>query len=266
MKFLITLLSAAALFTSGISAAPFDKRGTIEARVATEYNIDSVMIEWMKDPKTQRRMNNACRTVGGWEGWAQLEIEDEMRTKFGIPDNTDIREQSVFEGQQKADFVLPKTAKLGGMIIELKCENKVSQSGGAIQTPVGKDITKRYNVKAAYQGYRFVALAMAYTPEAEEALAKVGMRPIPRAVAKVSGGTMKAYKETMTLGSLSKDMLDLSDAFTKLSVSRPASPTRPKTPPTTPGRPKTPPSTGTGSKPAPGAPKKPAAGKKPGSP
>lgn len=255
MKFLVTLLSAAALLAPGISAAPLDERGLIEARAGTEYDIDGVIVGWMKDTKTQRRMANACGTVGGWEGWAQLELEDEFREKFKIPRTTDIREQSIFEGQQKADFVLPKTATRDGMIIELKCENKVSQSGNAIQTPVGEDIKKRYKVKTAYQDHRFVALAMAYTPKADQALVKISMRAIPKAAVVLPAGTMKAYKESMTLGSLSKDMDDLSEALNSMSIPRPASPARPKTPPTT----------GPGNKPPPAAPKKPAAGKKPGS-
>jgi hypothetical protein len=94
---------------------------------------------------------------------------------------------------------------------------------------------------------------MAYTDKAEQTLANVGMKPIPQAVAKLStGATMKAYKEFMTLGTLSEGIENLSEALNKLSVSRPASPARPKTLPTT----------GTGGKYSPAAPKKPAAGKK----
>ena len=256
MKFLITLLSAAALLASGISAAPLDERGMIEARArGTEYNIDSAIVAWMGNSETQKRLKTACGTVGGWEGWAQLELEHMFRTRFQIPDTTDIREQSkVFEGKQIADFLLPETATRKGVIIELKCENKNAQSGDAMEKPVGADIQKRYNVKPAYQDHSFMALAMAFTPKADQALARVGMRPIPNAVAKISGqGAMKAYKETMTIGSLSKDMLDLEEAFRSLFNPAPGSP---------PARPKTPPTTGAGKKPPPAAPKKPTAGKK----
>ena len=198
----------------------------VEAQAGIEYNIDQAIVEWMEEPRTQRRMNTICGSVGGWVDWAEFELECEFRAKFNLPTTVDIREQSVFEGREKAHLVLPRTAEFDGVIIELKCENKLGQRGDAMQTPVGEDIEKRYKVKAAYQDYRFVALAMAYTPEAEEALARVGMRPIPKAVAVLkSGGVMKAYKETMTLGSLSKDMDDLTEALHSLSMSRPSSPT-----------------------------------------
>lgn len=157
---------------------------------------------------------------------------------------------------------MPKTAEKKGMIIELKCENKNAQSGNAMETPMGTDINKRYKIKPEYQDHQFVALAMAYTPKADEALARIGMRPIPGAAAAIVGhGTMKAYKEAMTLGSLSKDMQELEDAFKGLFSPVPGSPpTRPKTPPTT-GPGKTPPPASP--KTPPPAPKKPTSGKTP---
>ncbi|KZM28007.1 uncharacterized protein EKO05_0002029 [Ascochyta rabiei] len=266
MKFLITLLSAAGLLASGISAAPLNERGIIRTRApGTDYDIDDAIVDWMSDPKTKRRIKTACGTVGGWEGWAQLELEAEFREKFQIPENTDIREQSkVFEGRQIADFLLPETATHKGMIIELKCENKNAQSGDGMQKPVGSDKKKIYNVKANYKDHTFMAVAMAFTPKADKALTKVGMKPIPKAEADMgAGNTMRAYKERMEVGTLTKDMDDLEEAFKGLFGSTPpASPqARPKTPPTTgsgaPARPKTPPPTKKPTGSPPPAPKKP---------
>ena len=92
MKFLGTILSAAALLASGISALPAGKRGTIETRASLlDYNIDTVIANWMSDTKTRKRLTNNSNTVGGWEGWAQSELEDEFKEAFGL--SMDIREQ-----------------------------------------------------------------------------------------------------------------------------------------------------------------------------
>ncbi|KAH6614037.1 hypothetical protein C7974DRAFT_69338 [Boeremia exigua] len=262
MKFLVTLLSAAGLLASGVSAAPLKERGIIRARApGIDYDIDTAIKDWMKDARTQGRMEVACGTVGGWEGWAQLELETEFRAKFKIPKSTAIREQSkVFESKQIADFLLPETATNKGMIIELKCENKNAQSGDGMQKPVGSDKKKIYNVKAAYKDHTFMAVAMAFTPTADKALIKVGMKPILDAEADMGGGnTMRAYKEKMKVGTLTKDMDSLEEAFRGLFGSTPPASPRPKTPPTTGApRPKTPPPTKKPTGSPPPAPKKPA--------
>ncbi|KAF1923087.1 uncharacterized protein M421DRAFT_333181 [Didymella exigua CBS 183.55] len=230
MKSLITLLSAAALLASGISAAPSGERGAIEARVTRDYDIDTAIVNWMKKPLVQKRLKGVCSTDGGWEVWAQVELEDEFKEGFALDENLSIREKTeVYMNSKRADFVLPETNRVKGMIIELKCENKNEQKGSAIKTPVGKDKDKKFDVKPAFAGYTFVALTMAYSPEADKALTKIGMHAIPNAKYVVPGGkgTMKAYKEI--LKHYTADMEDLTDTLANLmSNSRPASPTAPK--------------------------------------
>jgi hypothetical protein len=226
MKSIVSLLSATALLVSYISAAPLAARGAIEARATKDYDIDTAIVNWMKAPHVKRRFNSVCNTDGGWEVWAQVELEDEFREAFELDKDTSIREKTeVFLTQKRADFVLPESKRTKGMIIELKCENKNEQKGSAIKTPVGKDKDKKFDVKPAYADYTFVALAMAYSQEAETALSKIGMRAIPSAKVVLNGGkgTMKAYKEI--LEQPTADMVDFSDAFAALNIKpRPASP------------------------------------------
>lgn len=99
---------------------------------------------------------------------------------FQFGEETSIRElPDVFRDDKRADFVLPATKALKGMIIELKYKNKGKQNGAAVVPTVGKDKDRKYSVKAAYQEYTFVTLAMAYSVEAEAALVKIGMKFIP---------------------------------------------------------------------------------------
>lgn len=209
------------------------ERGVIEARVpTTDYNIDLPIVKWIKKPNTQTMMKRACGTRGGWEPWAQLELEEAFMNAFGFSEDIDIREEpDVFNNGKIADFVLPETAQFKGMIIELKCENKITQKGNLIKTPVDKDIAKQYDVKSKYSHYTFVALAMAFTTEAQTALTKIGMAAIPQATCAVPGqGTMKVYKEKIRLAQLTKDMDDLSKALEGLFKSDPAKKPAGKTP------------------------------------
>lgn len=204
----------------------------------------------MDDANVQRNLKNHCDTRGGWEGWAQGELETEFRHTFKIPET--IREVTkVYAGRELADLVLPKTDIYNGMVIELKCENAYGQKGVKIGKPVRKDIAKQAVVKPEFYDYTFIALAMAYTPNADISLKKIGMRPIPGAVATLDNSVkMKIYREDWTLKSLVDEIEDLDQAMYSLFLtnSRPGSPSG--TPPPA-------------SKPAPGktAPRKTAPGK-----
>ena len=258
MKFFGTLVAATALFASGISALPLGDLGGIDRRAPVDYEINKVLVDWMADPKVKRNLVNHCTTRGGWEGWAQGDLETDFRTAFNIRET--IREVTqVYAGRELADFVLPKTSTHNGMVIELKCENAYGQKGVKISKPVRDDIAKRAIVKPGFNDYTFVALAMAFTPDAGKALHKIGMRPIQKATAALPGSqTMKIYRQNWKLKNLVDDMVDLDLAMYNLFLtnSRPGSPagTPPPASNPAPGKP--------APKPAPGKPApKPAPGK-----
>jgi hypothetical protein len=198
-------LSAANLFTSGTSASPLGERGSKK-----DYNIDAVIADWMSDVRIQGRLKFLCSREREWEGWAQVEFETAFKDAFPI--TTDVREQSVFEDEQTADFVLPKTDEFKGLVIKLKCENQSAQRGNAMRTLVDEDIQKRYNVKPEYKDHTFMVLAMAFTTEAQEALTEIGMSPIPKATSSVDQGAMRVYKETFPPSELTDDTEDLNQA------------------------------------------------------
>ena len=150
MKFLSAILSAAPLLASGTYASPLGERGAIQARAPTDYNIDTVISQWMAQPGVRRRLKNNCDTNGGWEGWAQVELDLEFKDAFNLK-GTDIREQGKVYGNAKfADFVLPRSPVYKGMVIELKCENKTGQKKAGIGKPVGDDKEKNIDVVGAY--------------------------------------------------------------------------------------------------------------------
>jgi hypothetical protein len=203
---LIMLLSAANSFTSGISASPLGQRGPKK-----DYNIDAAIADWMSDVRIQGRLNTFCKTIREWENWAQVEFSMAFRDAFTI--TTDIREPpGVFKEQQTADFVLPETDEFKGMIIKLKCENQDAHRGNAMQKLVDEDMQKRYDVKPEYKDYTFVALAMTFTTEAQEALTEIGMSSIPQAASSVDQGAVRVYKKIFPLLGLTKGMEDLNQA------------------------------------------------------
>ncbi|KAF1951994.1 hypothetical protein CC80DRAFT_495630 [Byssothecium circinans] len=180
----------------------------------------------MKERHTRDLFVTVCGTSGGCESWAQVELERVFRREFDIAKDADIREQSrVYDpvpGAQRskvADFLLPQTDLLKGMVIELKCENKNSK-GGAFETPVQKDMDKRYEVNPKYKDHTFVAVAMAFTDKAQKALIHLGMKPIDRATQTVKGkGKMTAYKKNIPSSEeVTATMDDLSQTFAKLFI------------------------------------------------
>jgi hypothetical protein len=201
-KLLVMFLSAANLLTSGTSAPSLGERSSKK-----DYPIDAVIADWMSDVRIQGRLKFLCNRARGWEGWAQVEFETAFRDAFPI--TTSVREQSVFENQQTAEFVLPKTDEFNGMIIKLKCEDQSAQRGNAMRTLVDEDIQERYNVKPEYKDHTFVVLAMAFTTEAQKALTEIGMSPIPKAASSVDQSAVRAYKETFPPSESTDNMEDL---------------------------------------------------------
>lgn len=255
MKFLATLLSVTALLASGISATPLGERGMIEApakqlderttpAAATnpttnkgkapassssskkDYDIDPLIEMWVKSSHSKEMWPSLCNTNGGWEVWAQAELEKVFLNSFDIDENMDIREPAVYEkslkgGQPLADFILPATDKMNGIIIELKCENKKTNAGDKLGVRVHEDKEKSPKLKAEYEGYTWVALAMAYTSEAQQAITKLGLWAIPDANTKVTAKgaiyTMQAYRQDIKdAAKIPGDMEDLAEAFERL--------------------------------------------------
>lgn len=239
MKFLGTLLTAAALFSSCAFSAPLDESNLLAVRVdrragaaqntggtqasgsgssnLPDYDIETVLKSWVQKTHVQERLAAVCTTDGGWESWAQYEVEQEFRKAFSIKKKDQIREVHVYENaKEAADFVLPATDKLKGMIIELKCENKNTNKGKAMKNKVQGDIDKEKNLKADYKGYTFRVLAMAYSADAGTVIEGLGLTAIPGVeVDQVSssdesdsgkssdgeGDTLKVYQKTVSTGS-----------------------------------------------------------------
>lgn len=212
MKFLASLLTATALLSSCISALPLTEDHILALRVDngkdvdndkktqttqnTEnsqspgaeskiskkkiYDIEEVFKEWFGDPKVQETLGGMCLQDGGWEGWAQVELDKRFRKFFGLHKKTRIREFKVYNGKRKAaDFLLPETDEYDGMILELKCENKNTNSGEKLKDLVEKDIKKEKGLKPAYKTHSFRVIAMAWSEEAETAIEGLGLEVIP---------------------------------------------------------------------------------------
>lgn len=143
-----------------------------------DYDIDTVIKEWFTK-KADGRLDSVCTTDGGWEGWAQLELEQEFKTTFQLGKKAKVREGHVYRNDREAaDFVLKADAKNKGMIIELKCENRKTNKGSAMEAKVQTDIKKEKNLKPEYKKYSFIVLAMAYSEEAERVIENLGLTAI----------------------------------------------------------------------------------------
>lgn len=106
-------------------------------------------------------------------------VKKALETRF----NQRIRELQVYDGSTKAaDFTFPPSqkAKSKGMIVELKCENKNSNAGKSLGKAVESDIKKLKGAfKTQYKDYDKVAIAMAYSADAQKALDAIdGMIPL----------------------------------------------------------------------------------------
>lgn len=178
------------------SAAPLVQSGITDAEVSlTDYNIDEPIVQWMENDHTQSMCSTLCHTSGNWEGWAQFELECELMPYLNIVDVSSIREGKVYRGGHVATFVLPQTAQKRGMVIELSCEDRLGNSGHAMNERVYALKQKAALLKAEYKDYTFIVLAMAYKKATDIALTEGGLTPIAGAQYKVPDvGTMRLYK------------------------------------------------------------------------
>lgn len=180
----------------------------------------------MEKPNTKDRLGTACNTNGGWESWAQIEIEAEFRSEFAIPQSVDIREPVVYDksstdkGEPRADFLLPETKKNKGMIIELKCENKKSNKETVMGSRVTGDKKKHHQLKPQYKSHTFTVLAIAWTDTAKEAIAKVGLHAVTSASATVKDiGLVQIYREDIKgTQDVESEVDKVAEALAKLST------------------------------------------------
>lgn len=202
MQFLLTFVIAGALLASGLAAPPglasdryptllnarADRPKTPEnkdsklnsppaPKQAGSFDLDGTIGKWLGEAITQKRIRYADTTDGGWEGWAQFEIEVAFRDALEYDYNKGVREVKVFLGSnQAADFTFDPSEQKNkrGMIVELKCENKKTYSGTKVVTAFEDDIKKlKGNFKAQYEDYDKVAIVMAYSAEAQAKLDKM---------------------------------------------------------------------------------------------
>lgn len=249
MKFLASLLTATALLSSCVSAIPLTEDHILALRADSgkdidkgkkpqttqttdstpsisatsenkkEYPIEGALEEWMTRDYVKKKLNRACTTNGGSEGWAQLELDDAFHDAFDIPDEVHVREIHVYTGsRQAADFVLPPTKQYNGMIMELKCENKNSNSGKAMKDLVSGDIEKEKELNSQYKAYTFRVLAMAWSDQAETAIESLGLKAMPDVKAEVKAGVMKMFQKTISTGSGSDDVDELTQGMENLNT------------------------------------------------
>lgn len=163
-------------------------------------NIDDYISSWMDDETNSEKLaHSAGTTNGGWECWAQFELEYVIKKRMGISTTTQVREVRVYEDQSlAADFAfdpLP-TSNKKGIILELKCENRKMTNMKAL---VRKDIEKlKKPLKAKYQDYDRAAFVMAYTPKAQQDMQDLGMTPLTPSIQLVGaekGNTLKVFRK-----------------------------------------------------------------------
>jgi len=75
------------------------------------YDLSNVIGAWFAKEKVhlEKMFPIAADTRGGWESWAQLELEQVFRATYKNLRGKDIREVGqVYEGNERADFFLPE--------------------------------------------------------------------------------------------------------------------------------------------------------------
>lgn len=200
--------------TQPTSAASEDKE---------DYPIGRIFKNWMEIDHVKKRLKRACSTQGGSEGWTQFEFDDEFKTAFNIPDEHQVREVKVYNSGA-ADFVLPPTEQYNGMIMELKCENKNTNSGNKLGNLVDTDIKKEKELTPQYKRYTFRVLAMAWSDKAETALEDLGLKVIPGVRAplkdepKKDEDFIKMYQRTVSTGSADDDVDELTQGMENLNT------------------------------------------------
>lgn len=167
----------------------------------TAIDVEKCVSDWMSDPIIGMKLGYGVSiTTGGWEGWAQVELEcffhQEMETALGAAEVRVYADKSL-----AADFVFdppgaPKTSNKKGIIIELKRENANMQDMKAEVQAVIEKLKKP--VDAKYKDYDRAALAMAYTPKAQRDMQDLGMTSVGPGVALTGneeGMTLKLYRK-----------------------------------------------------------------------
>lgn len=167
----------------------------------TSFDLDEKIKEWLQTEMTREKIGYAAFTDGGWEGWMQYEFDFYIKTVMGIPVKQRIREVQVYDGNsQAADFTFAPSEQrnLRGMVVELKCENKNSNTGKSLGKAVEGDMKKlKGKFKTQYQDYDKVAIAMAYSKDAQKALDEIkGMVSIAIPGSGIAVGTdkLKIYR------------------------------------------------------------------------
>lgn len=165
--------------------------------------IDRYALEWMQsDTNKDKIAYSASTTNGGWESWAQFELEFFIKQKLVVPVTTKVREVRAYADKSlAADFVFdpPPTSKNVGVILELKCENQNMQG---MKAKVQSDIAKLSKpLDAKYQKYEKMVLAMAYSPKVQKDLRDLGMVPLGGGVQLMggeSGNTLQIFHKTVS--------------------------------------------------------------------
>lgn len=139
-------------------------------------DVDTYIKQWMENNQDKLQYS-VSTTDGGWESWAQFELEFFIKNKLEMAQKAHVREVRVYEDQHlRADFAFqpPTTSNRKGIILELKCENKNTQGMKAL---VKADIEKLEKPLVAkyIKDYERAAIAMAYTPKAQTDLEALGM-------------------------------------------------------------------------------------------
>lgn len=189
------------------------------SEIKEDYPIEEELKNWIDIDHVKTRLERVCSTQGGSEGWTQFEFEDQFKTAFGISDEHQVREVYVYTpAKQAADLVLPPTEQYNGMIIELKCENKNTNFGGAMKKIVSDDIEKEKELKPQYKGYTFRVLAMAYSEKAGTALENLGLKTMPGVEAKLKKGVVKMYQKTISTGSAGDGVDEITQGIGSLNT------------------------------------------------
>ncbi|PVI00747.1 hypothetical protein DM02DRAFT_655120 [Periconia macrospinosa] len=200
---------------AGKGTAPVPPEGAPNAPPRTlpsnDYEVELAIQKWFREPHTADVFSTAADTSGGWETWAQVELERIFKEDFDddfkkdlVKGTRDIREQSyVYQPNSKtkrspiADFVLPQTTDKKGMIIELKVELKPIKGNDDLKERIENDKSKERNVAKGFEDFSFVTLALAFTPEAHGRLEQSKMKKVPGASVKFGKApnqrTMVAY-------------------------------------------------------------------------
>ena len=105
---------------------------------------------------------------GGWEAWAQASV-----AAFIIEGDSTVdilREQLIFYGQQKVDWLLNDNDQsvINKVAIELKCQSFENKDGftGGLESDIAK--LAQANLKVNYKGCKTAVVGIAFTQDAAD--------------------------------------------------------------------------------------------------